>query len=299
MDLAFPLDVGEWSWDTVESLSNVPESRYIEFKSDLHARDSESRDEWQTDLEREIVAFANASGGVIVFGVNDEGGPSPFEPPEHEVTQSVTRLIQNATPHPDLDISAPINHPDHEDRIVLAVRVHEATRKPVLTHDSAVYVRINDRKEPISREQMESMFIDQDRRQQALRQLEMEIDRFHNAVNPPGMRIEKTGRGPPNYHLVNTESLKEVLRQNDHLYSDPELREMISRVFMELRGIDHRERQFGRAASGYLENLFSSEEEFYDEERSELKRRVDRLEGALERLAEAADLEVELLEDRY
>lgn len=297
MDLAFPLDVSEWEWDTVESLTNISESQYIEYKSDLHSREPGSRDKWQADLEREITAFANTTGGVIVFGVSDEGEPSPFEPPEHEVRQSVTRLVQNTTPLVDLDISDPIHHPEYDERIVLVVRVQEATRKPVLTHDSTIYTRINDRKEPMSREQMEHMFIDQDRRQQSLRQLEMEIDRFHDAVNPPGMRIEKKGHDPPNYHLVNIESLKEVLRQNVHLYSDPDLRDIISRIFMELRGIDHRERYFGRVASGYMESGFSSKEEFYGHERSELKTRVERLEGELRKLAEAVELDVALLED--
>lgn len=297
MNLAFPLETDKWSWETIESISNISESQYIEYKSNLHARDAESKNEWQDDLEREFTAFANATGGIIVFGVSDDGRPDPFEPPEHEVNQSVTRLVQNTTPLVELDISDPIPHPEYEERIILVVCVHEATRKPVLTHDSAIYIRINDRKEPMSREQMESMFIDQDRRQQALLNLEMEIDRFHDAVNPPGMRIRKKGEGPPNYHFVNTDSLKEVLQQNGHLYSDDDNREIIGRIFMVIRGIDHRERFFSRVVSGQMESQHSSREDFYSKERSELKSGVDRLERDLKTLAEAADLDVKLLED--
>lgn len=297
MDLAFPLNVGEWEWETIESLSNISESQYIEYKSSLHARDSESRDDWQDNIEREITAFANSTGGVIVFGVTNEGQPSPFELPEHEVKQSVTRLIQNTTPLADLDISDPIHHPDHEDRIVLVVRVHEATRKPVLTHDSAIYIRINDRKEPMSREQMEHMFIDQDRRQQSIRQLEMELDRFYDATNPPGNRINWKGEGPPDFHFINAESIKEVLLQNDHLYADEESREIIARIFRELRGIEHQDRSFGRKVRGYLKHRFSSKEDLYSKEKSDLKHRVDRLEMELSKLAEAAELDVKLLDE--
>lgn len=185
--------------------------------------------EWDRTLEREITAFANANGGIIVFGVDDDGEPTPFDPPEHEVKQSVTRLIQNTRPLADVEISDPIGPPsDDTNRIVLAIRVLEAKRKPVLTSDAAVYRRINDRKEPMSREQMESLFVEHDRKQQAVRQLEMEIDRFYETFEEPKADFGVHSEVPPNYHILNIIGLKHTLRENTHLYSDEEIQKPIS-----------------------------------------------------------------------
>jgi len=297
MDLPFPTDVTDWSWETLDSLSNQSEGQYLEYKETLHAGNEKSKDDWQQSLEREITAFANASGGILVFGVNDDGDPSPFEPPEHEVKQSVTRLIQNTTPVVELEISDPIHPPTSDtDRIGLVVRVHEATRKPVLTRDSAIYVRINDRKEPMSREQMEAMFIEQDRRQQAVRQLEMEIDRFNDVTHPTGQLKTVHGEAPPDFHLLNVKSLKEVLRENNHLYTDEETQDSLSRVFRELREIENREVYFRRVQRGQVETSLDSQDRFYRTERDKLKKKVERLEREFKRLAEAADLQVELLD---
>ncbi|WP_135826272.1 AlbA family DNA-binding domain-containing protein [Halorussus ruber] len=298
MDLPFPTDVNEWSWETLNSLSNQSEGQYLEYKEKLHAKNEESKDKWKRSLEREITAFANASGGILVFGVNDDGGPSPFEPPEHEVKQSVTRLVQNTTPVVETKISDPIQAPSaNTDRIGLVVRVHEATRKPVLTGDSAIYVRINDRKEPMSREQMEAMFVEQDRYQQAIRQLEIEIDRFHNAVNPPSQVVEVHGDSPPDFHLLNTESLREVLQESTHLYADEETREAIIDVFERIRPIDDIEAFLERVLNGQTQSFSNTQEELFRRERKKLKRMVERLEYSLKRLAAVADLQVDLLED--
>jgi len=229
-----------------------------------------------------------------VFGISEETGFELVEPPEHEITHSVTRLIDNTVPPVDIDISDPIPPPSGEtDRVALVVRIHEADRKPVLTSDSAIYRRINDRKEPMSREQMESLFVEHDRKQQAIRQLEMEIDRFSDAIGD-GIKINEN---PPDFHLLNIESLNQVLRENTQLYADEEMRETLARVFSQLRTIEDREVYFGRCVSGYLEPYKRSDEAFYRSERRNLKKEVSRLERRLEGLAEEANLNVKLLEE--
>lgn len=299
----FPSDVSEWTWDTLESLaeSGQSENLYLEYKRHLRypAEDTEkSETEWKRNVEREFTAFANASGGIIVFGMNDDGEPAPFEPPDHEISRTVSQLIQNTTPFVETDISSPLEVPsDGTDRIALAVRVYEATRKPVGTSDSAYYARINDQKQPMNREQVESQFVEADRRQQAVRQLEMEIDRFYEIINKENSRFKIHGDAPPDYHLLNVESLKEVLRENTHLFSDKDVSEAISRVFTELRGIEDREVYFGRAMGGYTPKYADDNEGFYTKERKELKKRLSRLEMELERLAKRADLQVKLLEE--
>ena len=296
MNLSFPLDVEEWTWETFSSLRHQSENQYLEYKQRLHARDEDSKKKWQRSLEQEIVAFANASGGILVFGISDEGKPVLFEPPEHEVKQSVTQIIQNTKPIVDIDISDPITPPSADtDNIALVVRVHEAMRKPVLTSDSAVYMRVNDRKEPMSREQMESLFIDYDRRQQAIRLLEMEIDRFYDSISRPSPGINVHDQAPPDFHRLDIDSLKEVLRENTHLYADDEAKQILTRVFRQLRAIENQEVYFGRTTTGHVENHYGDTQTFYYKEREKLKDHVERLERALKDLAEVADLDVKML----
>ncbi|PSQ20678.1 ATP-binding protein [Halobacteriales archaeon QS_9_67_17] len=299
----FPSDVSEWSWDTVESLaeSGQSENLYLEYKRHLQHPDNnteKSETEWKRNVEREFTAFANASGGIIVFGMSDNREPAPFEPLEHEVSQAVSQLIQNTAPLVETDVSGPLRVPsDGTDRIALAVRVYEATRKPVTTSDSAYYVRINDQKQPMNREQIESLFVEADRQQQAVRQLEMEINRFYEIIDKEDSKFSIHGKAPPNYHLLNIESLKEVLRENTHLFSDEEVSEAISRVFTELRRIEDREVYLDRAIDGHTPKYAEDNKAFYKSERNELSKRLSRLKRELEILAKQADLQVKRLDE--
>lgn len=300
----FPSDVSEWTWDTIESLaeSGQSENLYLEYKRHLRYPEEnteKSETEWKRNVEREFTAFANASGGVIVFGMTDEGEPAPFEPQEHEISRTVSQLIQNTTPLVETDVSSPLRVPsDGTDRIALAVRVYEAARKPVATSDSAYYARINDQKQPMNREQIESLFIEADRRQQGIRQLEMEIDRFYDTINDIDSNFAAHGESPPNFHLLNVESMKEVLRENTHLYSDKELGKIISRVFAKLRKIEDSEVYVGRALNGYAPKHTDSDEAFNRRERQKLDDLIRRLETDLEDLSEKANLKVKMLVDK-
>ena len=51
------------------------ESKYLDFKS---AFDPDSTVEW-AEVIKDIVAFANSGGGVIVFGVNDDGSTADYD----------------------------------------------------------------------------------------------------------------------------------------------------------------------------------------------------------------------------
>lgn len=298
MDLPFPEDINKWDWETVTSLSTEDESQHLEYKQTIHSPEDPEKSEsvWKQKLEREITAFANASGGIIVFGVNNEGNPAPFERPEHELKQSVTRLIQNTRPTVTVDISDPIEPPSEKtDRVVLAVRVEEATRKPVLTSDSAIYWRINDRKEPMSLDQIEKLIVDRDRRQQAIRRLEMEIDRFYDLLEKEGSKkLTERAVEPPSYHLVNVESLKEALRTNTHLYADEDTREAITEVFRQIREIEDREIFYQQVIRGRVETFADGRDEFNEKQRQQLNKELERLKQKLIELAEETNLRVEL-----
>ncbi|WP_410766420.1 ATP-binding protein [Haloferax sp. DFSO60] len=297
----FPSEVSDWTWDTLQSLSDSGQSEnlYLEYKQHLRYADTnqeKSKSEWKKNIEREFTAFANASGGIIVFGMDDDGKPAPFDPPEHEISRTVSQLIQNTTPLVKTDVSPPLRVPsENVDMVVLAVRVYEATRKPVATSDSAYYARINDQKQPMSREQIESLFVEADRRQQAVRQLEMEIGRFHD-VYESSFRGRSITESVPEFHIINVESLREVLRENTHLYADENLQGIILGIFSKLRDIDSRERHYGRVINGKADpSLRVERDRFNRSQQRELAREARRLHTLLENLTEQAGLEA--LED--
>jgi len=299
MDLPYPEDVNDWDWETIQTLEGNSESQYLEFKQSIFTGEGGNESRWRNKIEREIVAFANASGGILVFGVNDEGNASPFERPDHEIKQAVTRFIQNTKPLPEIAIPDPIETPSEgTSRVILPIRIEEAVRKPILTHDSSIYIRLNDRKEPMSREQMESMFVAEDRRQQEVRQLEMEIQRFENILEEDSTQFEHLGMPkPPNFSLLNLDSLKSTLQNNTALYGEYDVKTEISEVFRYIRSIDMLEVRFGREASNYVDHGWDTKQSHWQARRRHLRGDLSDLHYALNRLAEEADLDVEFLDE--
>ena len=292
----FPSEVSDWTWDTLQSLADSEQSEnlYLEYKKHLRYADTnqeKSKKEWKKNIEREFTAFANASGGIIVFGMNDDGQPAPFDPPEHEISRTVSQFIQNTTPLVKTDVSPPLRVPsENVDAVALAVRVYEADRKPVATSDSAYYARINDQKQPMSREQIESLFIEADRRQQAVRQLEMEIGRF-NEIYEREFRNRSFTESVPGFQQLNIESLEEVLRKNNHLYADENHRGILLGIFEKLRDIDSLERHYGRVRNGVTDTFYQDDiESFNREQQRVLSDKVNRLHELLCQLSEQAGL---------
>lgn len=286
---SFPSNISEWTWQTIESLTetNHPENAHLEYKQYLEYPDSDatSEYEWRQNVEREFTAFANAGGGIIVFGMRDDTEPRPFEPPEHDVSQAVKQHIHNTTPVVQTEVTTIPTPSEDTDRIVVAVRVHEAIHKPVAASDSAYYVRINDQKHPMNREQVESLFVEADRRQQAVRQLEMELDSF-NETYEETFRDYPLIDQPPDYHLIDSEGLKEVFRENTHLYTDERISGIIQGILAKLREIDSHERHYGRMLNGVVFNPYEDREHMNKKTRMQFRDDVDRLQELVQQLTE-------------
>jgi hypothetical protein len=249
-DQPFPSDVGEWSWETIERLKHneILESAYLEYKQYITYPDDEnitpSEQEWRHNIEREFTAFANSTGGILVFGMDDDAQPRGVEPPEHEVSLTVFQFIKDTTPELNIQTSDPIKIPSEDtDRILIAVRVFEAERKPVKTSDSSYYVRIADHKDPMTREQLQSMFVEEDRRQQVIRQLELEISRFINSFDEQVAEVPTPGELLP-LEAVDEQSLREVFRRNTHLFSDEDVQDTAVEVMRILDEISVTKRTF-------------------------------------------------------
>lgn len=292
---SFPSEVTEWTWETIERLSetNHPENTYLEYKQYLEypeRDDHSSKTEWRRNIEREFTALANASGGIVIFGMRDDTEIRPFEPPEHEISQAVKQYIHNTTPVVQTDIATISTPTENTNRVVVVVRVSEALQKPVTTSDSAYYVRINDQKQPMNREQIESLFIEADRRQQAVRQLKMELDNFNETYDET-FRDYRLIDQPPDYHLVDSKGLKEVLRANTHLYTDERISEIIQGILAKLRDIDSHERHYGRMLNDVVFNPYEDRKHMNKETRRQFSDDVDRLRELVRQLIEQIDFQ--------
>lgn len=277
-DQPFPADVNEWSWETIQRLENnkTLESTYLEYKQHISYPDDSgiepSEREWRHNIEREFTAFANSTGGIIVFGMDNDIQPIGIEPPDHEISHTVFQFIKDTTPSLNIETSDPIQVPSEDtDRILVAVRIFEAERKPVKTSDSSYYVRIADHKDPMTREQLQSMFVEEDRRQQAVRQLELEISRFINSFDKEVDEVPTSGKLPP-LEAVDEQSLREAFRRNTHLFSDESVQDIVVEVLGILDEISSTKRTFDEGCrnisrvsyDGYGELNHATQGKLYD-----------------------------------
>ncbi|GAA0670446.1 ATP-binding protein [Natronoarchaeum mannanilyticum] len=293
-DSPYPESVSEWSKETIEALeqSNHEENQHIEYKHHLQYPDNgneKSKSEWRSNLEREFTAFANAGGGVIVFGINDDVQPAPFERPNMETGRIVSQLVHKTTPPVKTEVGAEIEYGEGGKRIILPVRVFEATRKPVATADAAYYVRSNEGKHTMTRQLLESLYVERDRRQQAIRKLELEIDRF-NSVFEKQIEDRKRDEAPHPFHAFNIEGLKDALRENTHLYAQ-DLDEEIQSVFDAIGELELYERRYKREIRGEFNDPYrDSVEDFNRDTESTFRQYFSDLNQELEKLSEAAGI---------
>lgn len=246
----YPLTASEWNWEIIKQLNelNHPEDAYLEYKRELEydANAGVSKKEWGRELEREFTAFANSHGGIILFGMSDSINPEGFEIPENEPTQQAYQYIQNTTPVVELDSSGLIEHP-HNRRGLLAIEVKEANTKPVATSDSSYYIRTANGKSPMPREHIQSLFVEEDRRQQSVLHLLIEMDRFESAYQSNIENEDKTG--PPPFEMVDIDALRDSIRNCTHLYTQSGVQSQIRYVLKCLRDIEQLERNYGRHKS--------------------------------------------------
>lgn len=239
-DRLYPEDVSKWTYETVKFLSDneIEESQYLEYKEHLlypeHRDPEPSEREWRKNIEREITAFANAHGGIILFGMSDDYDICPFKPPRNDIKKSVIQCFKSATPIPEVTVSDPLQIPSSDsNRILVAVKVEEATRKPISTSDAAYYRRVGDQKQPMSREQLESMFIEADRRQQAIRLLEIQISRLRASYDEQLKLLPRSEEVPP-LAAVDENAIRDALLQNTHLFAKEETESIVVGILEEL-----------------------------------------------------------------
>ena len=272
----YPENPNDWTEDFIRELIDEKheENAHLEYKPHLKIDGN--------DLEREFTAFANSRGGYIIFGVKDKPKISGLKNPgEEELTQYIKEKLSNTNPPVEFVVSDPIEIEGNTDRILLVVKVEESNKKPVSTKDSAYYIRMGESKQPIDREQLMTMFVDRERKQQSLRILEMEVNRFLRTYEEELQ--DPYYEGEPNFWKIDVEALRDAIRKNNHLYTDEETRKVVDNALQALTEIEDRERVYQNERAGRTD-LNRSKKKMNRHYNKQLKNKAGLLEARLEDL---------------
>lgn len=132
--------------ELIERISNGEDS-YTQFKQEaIKAK----------DLAKELVAFSNAEGGIIIFGVNDAGDIIGLTSSEIE---DIGQLVGNCA---NENVRPPI-HPLTEnitvaDKKLVLVSVPKGVNKPYATSSGEYYMKSSSDKKKISQEELRRLF---------------------------------------------------------------------------------------------------------------------------------------------
>lgn len=116
----------------------------------------EYKREFTSDIKKEVIAFANSSGGTIYVGRDNEGKRYPLKNLDHTLTQISNVIRDSISP----DVTMFIAY--EADKKGITIKVREGTQKPYFLLDkglkpSGVYVRQGASSAPASFEQIREM----------------------------------------------------------------------------------------------------------------------------------------------
>lgn len=190
-------------WAGIESLVHlgVEEGSDLDFKRERYGHPSkppEKRNQDRIELRRDIVAFANAEGGIIFIGIAENEFGQASELPgvddaraaEDSVREILSRDVWPRLGNADLLVRA-VRAPSEDGRIVLVISIEQAAPgKPLgLIGEGGVlefWIREGKSKRPMSHAQVRAAFLGGEELEQArkidaeavhdIRRLEREID---------------------------------------------------------------------------------------------------------------------------
>lgn len=144
--------------NSIEAFSTAKENHYFDRKSARIKPD---------DLARHIIAFANASGGKLVVGIEDKGAVAGFE---GQGSQDIERLeqcaITDCTPSPDVSCSRlPVVNAYGANDVVLVMDIEPSTDRVIARRkDNAVFLRQGDESKQLGYEQIRALEYDKNQR---------------------------------------------------------------------------------------------------------------------------------------
>ena len=130
--------------EQIEQLTKQGENSVVEFKT------SEVRPE---SLAREIVSFANSSGGTILIGVEDSGKITGVD--QHQTETWVANIVRNNV----IPAIAPqITEWELSRKKMLAIEVSRGLDKPYQTLDGKFWIRVGSTNRMATKEELSRLF---------------------------------------------------------------------------------------------------------------------------------------------
>lgn len=148
----------------------ILEKVILRFKMDIAQRIKNGEDSFTqfkretikaSELAKEFVAFLNAEGGCLFFGVDDDGVVVGLQ--GHQIEQ-LNQLVGNTA---DQNVKPPF-HPlvqniDFENKIIVIVHVPKGIAKPYATSSGDFYIRSSADKKKLSQDELRRMFAESKR----------------------------------------------------------------------------------------------------------------------------------------
>ena len=142
--------------DFLEYVQNAKENLYFDRKS--------ARIE-PKDIIRHVVAFANANGGKLVIGVENDGRLTGFTNIQsHSVEEYKAEIMRSCRPVPKFKCKT-IKYGNSDDEFILVINIAVSTNDVIYGANEKVYLRINDSSRELTYSQIMSLEYDKgDRR---------------------------------------------------------------------------------------------------------------------------------------
>lgn len=130
---------------SLDKIIESGENFYTEFKQDMEHPDK---------IAAEIVAFANVEGGMIIFGVDDEGEIYGVEEPD-QLEQRLNNILRtNCIP----SLTGDIEKKRLNGKTILILHIPKGSDKPYKTSRGVYYERVGTSRREVTREELARLF---------------------------------------------------------------------------------------------------------------------------------------------
>jgi hypothetical protein len=155
----FSKHVSQLTYSDIEDLVNIRKEREgykLDFKGEFGNIDKAKK-----ELAKDVTAFANSSGGFLVFGVdkfyNITGIDKTIQ--NRDVDEWINQILSsNAEPHVFYYDPKVIEIPKQE-KVIVVIHIPESTKKPhIVTEINNYFIRVNDSSKTANHAQIRDMF---------------------------------------------------------------------------------------------------------------------------------------------
>lgn len=140
--------------------------KYIQEAKEGQYFDRKSAKKDPKEITKHLIAFANASGGALVIGVEDDGSITGFnEVGLHKIDQFKTIPFEYCSITPSVNFQeVKVKNINQQDDCILICEIKPSTKRVIRSTSDDVYLRIGDQSRKLTHEQITSLEFDKGER---------------------------------------------------------------------------------------------------------------------------------------